>query len=194
MAKTDLGIVDLLNTYNGFAIVVLTFIMLIIHIVFVMQNRRARKASEKPEVVIYIHPSKNDIHTIIDFTIINCGSSPAYDIKLSSNTPKDLLEKAGICEIGYDTLCNIPVIPKDESITAFFGQSTQFMNQNNIEDVSYTVSYKSSDGDLYKSTQIIPIKYFGRMETVGNSPIRDIAESTKEISSQLTALSSAVKG
>lgn len=185
--------IDLLNTYDGFFIVLLTFTMLIIHIIFVMQNRRARKASEKPEIVAYIHPSKNDIHTVIDFTIANCGSSAAYDIQLSTTTPENKLKGAGICAIGHDTLCNIPVIPKDGSITVFFGQATQFMNQADLDKVTYQISYKSSDGDRYSKEQEIPIKYLGNTMTVGNTPIRDIAKNTEIISSQLTKMAAEIK-
>jgi hypothetical protein len=185
--------IDLLNTYDGFFIVLLTFIMLIIHIIFVMQNRRARKASEKPEIVAYIHPSKNDIHTVIDFTIVNCGSSAAYDIELSTTTPESELKSAGICAIGHDTLCNIPVVPKDGAITVFFGQATHFMNQDDLDKITYQISYKSSDGDLYTKEQAIPIKYLGNTMTVGNTPIRDIAKNTENISSQLVKLATEIK-
>ena len=182
-----------LDTHDGFAIVVLTFVMLIIHLIFIKQNRDARKAEERPEVVPYVHPSKNDINTIIDFTIFNCGKTPAHKIQISVDTDKEIMKEAGIYGIGHDTFTSIPLLPPGESLTTFFGSGIKVMNQDVLEYLTFSIKYQSSSGEKFKGDYKVPVKYFSNRTTVGNTPLRDIAKSLEKIESNVKQITKSLK-
>ena len=157
-----------IDAHNGFVIILLT---LVFYTIFVTQNTKARKSNERPDVVVYIHPGKSGFSQLIELSIINCGHSPAQDIKISVNRTQKELDEAKIAAIGHKVLSYIPMLPKDKSLTTYFGVAHGFMAQDKINELEYTISYSSMDNEKFTKKQIVPIKYLMNMEP-GQSPLQ----------------------
>ncbi|WP_147820598.1 hypothetical protein [Salidesulfovibrio onnuriiensis] len=170
-----------LDVHDGFAIVALTFIMLLIHIIFVIQNRKSILMNEIPEVIPYIHPTKKGIASMVDFSIINCGKSPAYNLSLSVDKDLSAMKDAGLYDVGHKTFSHIPILPNGESLTTFLGSAITYMKQDVINELNFEIKYESSSGKKFIKEFSIPIKYLDGIVTVGKEPYREIADNSKKI-------------
>lgn len=157
-------------------------------------NRRLRRATTDPEVVVYLAPHP-DGHGGVNFVLANVGQGPALDVNFDIRCDESDFEHHSVMLRNSTERTPLTVLPPGERIGSLFGVGyVLFSNQRDGDGVplrpfQVSLSYKDIRGRRYGSSHSIDIRQFaGLSGLLAKPPQIKIAESLSKIEKHLGRL------
>ena len=172
--------------------VVLTLLLIILNVVFALQNRQLfkenrllRLASREPYVQVFYELGDKYYGSVM-FSVLNTGTGPAFDLQISTDLAEDDLRKLGILnnskqDIPFDGL---PFLASQQRQSHFMKMSWDIPD-GSFQESEFTLTYKSIDGRTIKSKSKLCLESFDSVTRLGKPSSQEIAEPLNKISGYL---------
>lgn len=145
-------------------------------------NRILRKAGTEPNVVGFIHSHEDsNAMNFFMFKMKNVGKGTAKNIVYSVEGDVEMLKANGMvlpCETDRSPL---PMLPPEESISTFWGDIRQMLNNTAIKPFTIKITCTNLEGEEFVTRSTIDISSYKGFGRIGNEPLYDIASTLKKV-------------
>jgi hypothetical protein len=169
-------IIEFLNQNQGAALVVLTFAYVIATIIIVLYSRKSivqslefEKQRNRPYVIFDLIVKDRCFYA----TVKNIGRQPAYDVRVT--TTPDITRDVGKYERLSFIQQKIPYLPPDREIEDFIDTTPKFLKRHSETIFAVEISYRDSQGQLYKEASNASVGFFmNRMTVSTDDPLKKL--------------------
>jgi hypothetical protein len=187
---------DLLQTYNGAVVALLTFCLFMLNIFSVgvavylaRENRLLRRAGTDPEVVVYLVSAARYLH-VINMVIANVGKGPARNLRMTHDGSAEELTSRRVRIQNMKLFEGWSILPQGERLEFLFGSAFDLLKEPPLRPLTFTVLYEDINRRKSEATFKIDVGAFAGMRAVGSPAEHEIAEALKKIADTMSGWSS----
>ena len=178
---------DLLNSNSGAITAIATAVLVIITTVYVYFTYRILRATNQPEITVYLRPHEIDVNVVV-LWIENAGSGVARELRFTGDLFLGFESITSIKDIGF-LKHGIDVLGPGQKIDHCLGVITKNLDALKQAPFELTVTYSRSWGWCSAKRDFhLNFSEFIGVGKIGGSPSHEIAKATKEIQKDLHKL------
>ena len=176
-----------LNSHSGAITSIATAVLVIVTTVYVIFTYRILRATNQPEIMVYLRPHEVDVNLIV-LWIENAGTGVARKLRFTGDLSLGFKSKTPFKEIGFSKN-GIDVLGPGQKIDHCLGsmrENTEALKQAPFE-ITVTYSDSSANHEEKKIFHLNSREFLG-VGTIGGSPLHEISKAAKEIQKDLHKL------
>lgn len=187
--NTNAGVINLLF---GGIVAVATVVYAVLTSRLVRETRRLREVQTEPHIELSFR-SRDEIMSLIDIVVVNIGSGPAYDVKVTfsassdSEGAKELLKQLGALNALSQGIAYLA--PRQE-MASYWSDLRQHFDEKLSTIITAMSTCKSATGAVYTRHHTLDLSELKGIVRIGTPPLLKISRDLEKLQDAVSKIAS----